>query len=64
MSIVGRTYLDPGDRWAGRFDPPRECEVLCQWAGGGPRNVRVRYADTGQVAVIPFARRLRKPRAS
>ena len=60
MSIVGRTYLDPGDRLAGRVDPPRRCVVVCQWGpGGGPRNVRVRY-DDGRVAVVPFSRRLRK----
>jgi hypothetical protein len=60
MSIVGRTYLDPGDRLAGRHDPPRRCVVLTQWGpGGGPRNVAVRY-DDGTTAVVPFSRRLRK----
>lgn len=64
MAITGRTYLDPGDRLAGRYNPPRPCQILTQWGpGGGPRNVRVRYHDTGTVAVIPFARRLRRPAA-
>lgn len=60
MSIVGRTYLDPGDRWSGRNDPLRSCVVLTQWGpGGGPRNVLVRYLD-GTAAVVPFPRRLRR----
>lgn len=60
MSMIGRTYLDPGDRLAGRYDPPRRCVVLTGWGpGGGPRNVRVRY-DDGTVAIIPFSRRLRR----
>jgi hypothetical protein len=60
MTIVGRAYLDPGDRWSGRHTPPRPCVVQCQWGpGGGPRNVCVRY-DDGTVAVIPFPRRLRR----
>jgi hypothetical protein len=56
-----RVYADPGDRLAGRHDPPRLCVVLVQWGpGGGPRNVTVRYLDTGQSAVVPFPRRLRR----
>lgn len=56
-----RVYADPGDRMAGRYDPPRLCVVVTQWGpGGGPRNVAVRYLDNGQVTVIPFARRLRR----
>lgn len=59
--MIGRRYLDPGDRWAGRYDPPRRCVVLTGWGpGGGPRNVHVRYLDDGTEAVIPFPRRLRR----
>ncbi|GAA5048286.1 hypothetical protein HNP84_000211 [Thermocatellispora tengchongensis] len=59
--MIGRTYLDPGDRLAGRYDPPRCCVILARWAdGGGPRNVLVRYEDDGSRAVIPFPRRLRR----
>lgn len=60
MIPADRFYLDPGDRTAGHYDPPRGCIVLTQWGrGGGPRNVAVRYRD-GSVAVIPFSRRLRR----
>lgn len=56
-----RVYLDPGDRLTGRYDPPRPCTVTAQWGpGGGPRNVAVRYLDSGVTAVIPFSRRLRR----
>ena len=59
--MIGRLYLDPGDKLAGRYDPPRLCEVLVKWGpGGGPRNVLVRYLDDDERAVIPFPRRLRK----
>ena len=59
--MVGRSYLDAGDRLGGRFDPPRLVTVLARWGpGGGPRNVLVRYADDGLEAVIPFPRRLRR----
>ena len=58
--MIGRSYLDPGDRMSGRFDPPRPCTVLVRWgSGGGPRNVLVRYED-GATQVIPFSRRLRR----
>jgi hypothetical protein len=61
--MSGRRYLDPGDRMAGHYDPPRLCRVLTRWGpGGGPRNVLVEYDDGGQ-AVIPFPRRLRRARA-
>jgi hypothetical protein len=65
--VTGRIYLDPGDRLAGRYDPPRRCVVITRWrvvpAGerGAPRNVAVRYLDDGSMAVIPFTRRLRRP---
>lgn len=63
MTIVGRTYDDPGDRLSGRHTPPRRCVVLTAWGpGGGPRNVRVAYEDDGAVAVVPFPRRLRRVR--
>jgi hypothetical protein len=53
--MIGREYLDPGDRLGGRFEPSRRCVVLTRWGpGGGPRNVAVRYLDSGQLAVIPF----------
>lgn len=60
-SMIGRLYVDPGDRWSGRHTPPLPCVVVTRWgAGGGPRNVAVRYLDTGETAVIPFPRRLRR----
>lgn len=60
--MIGRTYLDPGDRLAGRYDPPRRCTVLVRWRPGArPRNVAVRYLDDHTTAVIPFPRRLRRP---
>jgi len=59
--MTGRTYLDPGSRASGRYDPPRRCLILTRWGpGGGPRNVAVRYLDDSSEAVIPFPRRLRK----
>ncbi|QSB14564.1 hypothetical protein JQS43_24335 [Natronosporangium hydrolyticum] len=59
--MIGRRYLDPGDRQAGRYDPPRPCVVLARCGpGGGPRNVHVRYLDDGTEEVIPFPRRLRR----
>jgi hypothetical protein len=59
--VIGRLYLDPGDRLSGRHDPPRPCRVLARWGpGGGPRNVLAQYED-GACAVIPFPRRLRRP---
>jgi hypothetical protein len=59
--MTGRVYLDPGDRKAGRYDPPRLCRVLVGWGpGGGPRNVAVEYLDDGSRSVIPFPRRLRR----
>lgn len=59
--VTGTTYLDPGDRLAGRFDPPRRCVVVTRWGPGAkPRNVAVRYLDEGATAVIPFSRRLRR----
>jgi hypothetical protein len=61
MIPTDRVYLDPGDRWTGPYDPPRECVVLAQWApGGGPRNVTVQYLATGREVVVPFPRRLRR----
>jgi hypothetical protein len=61
VSILGRIYLDPGDRLSGRHAPPRPCRILTQWApDGGPRNVAVEYLADGSRAVIPFPRRLRK----
>lgn len=58
--MIGRVYLDPGDRLSGRYDPPRRCQVLARWGHGGrPRNVAVRYLDDGTKAVIPFPRQLR-----
>jgi hypothetical protein len=62
-TMVGRTYLDPGDRLSGRIDPPVPVVVLARWGpGGGPRNVLVEYPD-GHQAVIPFPRRLRRVEA-
>jgi hypothetical protein len=59
--MTGRIYLDPGDRMAGRYEPPRRCRVLARWTSGrgGPRNVVVEYLDNGSRSVIPFTRRLR-----
>ena len=63
--MTGNTYLDPGSRLSGRYDPPRRCVVLTRWGkGGGPRNVAIRYDDDQSEAVIPFPRRLRKDRAA
>jgi hypothetical protein len=63
--MIGRVYLDPGDRLSGRYHPPRRCEVITRWRPGrgksGPRNVALRYLDDGTIAVIPFPRRLRRP---
>jgi hypothetical protein len=59
--MIGRVYLDPGDRLSCRYDPPRICQVVIRWGrGGGPRNVAVRYLDDGTMAVVPFPRRLRR----
>jgi hypothetical protein len=59
--MIGRVYLDPGDRLSGRYDPPRRCQVVTRWGRGGrPRNVAVRYLDDGTMAVVPFSRRLRR----
>jgi hypothetical protein len=59
-TMIGWTYLDPGDRLSGPHDPPVPVVVLVRWGpGGGPRNVLVRYPD-GRQAVIPFPRRLRR----
>lgn len=64
--MIGRRYVDPGDRWAGRYDPPRPCVVLVagrastQRAKAGPRTVLVEYLDDGSRAVVPFSRRLRR----
>jgi hypothetical protein len=58
--MIGRTYLDPGDRQAGRIHPPAPVVVLARWSpGGGPRNVLVEYPD-GHRAVVPFPHRLRR----
>uniref|UniRef100_UPI003F493DDB hypothetical protein n=1 Tax=Nonomuraea sp. CA-251285 TaxID=3240002 RepID=UPI003F493DDB len=58
--MVGRRYLDPGDKQSGRHDPPREVVVRQRWGpGGGPRNVLVEVVATGHHEVIPFPRRLR-----
>jgi hypothetical protein len=58
--MIGRTYLDPGDRLSGRNDPPTPVVVICRWGpGGGPHNVAVRRPD-GSTAVVPFPRRLRR----
>jgi hypothetical protein len=65
-SMISRVYLDPGDRWVGRYDPPRPCRVLIRWRPvqrgerSGPRSVLVEYLDDGSRAVIPFTRRLRR----
>lgn len=58
--MIGRRYLDPGDRLSGRKDPPEVVTVLTRWGpGGGPRNVLIRRPD-GVRTVIPFPRRLRR----
>lgn len=58
--MIGRVYLDPGDRLSGRLDPPERVTVRARWGrGGGPRNVLVERAD-GRLAVVPFPRRLRR----
>lgn len=58
--MIGRRYLDGGDRLSGRIDPPQVVTVVRQWGpGGGPRNVLIQRAD-GSRDVIPFPRRLRR----
>ena len=58
--VIGRRYLDPGDRLAGRLDPPMPVVVLVGWGpGGGPRNVLIERPD-GTRVVVPFPRRLRR----
>ena len=63
-TMTGRTYLDPGGRLTGHYDPPRPCRILTRWAPrapgrrGGPRNVLAEYPGDGSRAVIPFPRRL------
>jgi len=58
--MIGRTYLDPGDRLSGRNIPPIPVVVVTRWGpGGGPRNVAVRRPD-GSIVVVPFPRRLRR----
>jgi hypothetical protein len=59
-SMIGRSYLDPGDRLSGRRNPAGQVTVLVGWGpGGGPRNVLVERPD-GRREVIPFMRRLRR----
>ena len=65
-TMTGRTYLGPGDRLTGHYDPPRPCGILTRWAPralgrrGGPRNVPAEYCGDGSRAVIPFPCRLRR----
>lgn len=76
--MIGRTYLDPGDRLSGRRTPPTPVTVLRRWGTApaplaplwllwarpprrAPRNVLVERPD-GSQDVIPFPRRLRRPR--
>ena len=62
--MIGRVYLDPGDRMSGRHDPPQPCQLLLRWEpGAGPQNVLVEYLDDGDRAVIPFPRHLRRAAA-
>lgn len=57
--MVGRRYLDPGDRLGGRFAPPRRVTVLARWAPRAtPRNVLI-VTEDGTRAIVPFPRRLR-----
>jgi hypothetical protein len=58
--VIGRWYLDAGDRLSGRHDPPVLVTVLVRWGpGGGPRNVLIERED-GTRDVVPFPRRLRR----
>lgn len=57
--MIGRRYLDPGDR-LNPLNPPAPVTVLVRWGtGGGPRNVLVQR-DDGSLVVVPFPRRLRR----
>lgn len=57
--MIGRRYLDPGDRLSGQLKPPRRVTVITRWGpGGGPRNVLIER-DDGSHDVVPFGRRLR-----
>lgn len=49
--MIGRVYLDPGDRMSGRYDPPRRCVILARW---GP------IRDTGPLPGIICAKETRK----
>jgi hypothetical protein len=61
--VIGRRYLDPGDRF-GRHEPPVPVTVLVRWGpGGGPRNVLIERED-GTQDVVPFPRRLRRTEAT
>jgi hypothetical protein len=58
--VIGRCYLDAGDRLSGRHDPPVLVAVVVRWGpGGGPRNVLIEREDGSRV-VVPFPRRLRR----
>jgi acetyl esterase len=58
--MIGRTYLDPGDRLSGRRTPAEPVTVLQRWGpGGGPRNVLIERED-GSREVVPIPRRLRR----
>jgi hypothetical protein len=59
--MTGELRLDPGDKLAGRYDPPRLCYKHTSYTTrGGPRNVLVEYVDDGSRAVVPAPRRLRR----
>lgn len=58
--MIGRRYLDRGDRLSGRIDPPQVVTVVWQWGpGGGPRNVHIQRTD-GSRYLVPFPCRLRR----
>lgn len=74
--MIGRRYLDPGDRF-GRLDPPVPVVVLVRWdtGAGAPGPVRWLHGrvpsltgprnvlvqrEDGSRLVVPFSRRLRR----
>ena len=50
--MIGREYLDSGDRMSGRHDPPRRCQVVTRWGRGGRRETS--QCDIWTTALWPW----------